>query len=148
MSADAVARILVVDDEEDVVRPLAFRLGMEGFEVLIEPDGESGFETAVAERPDLILLDMMMPGIDGVTLCELLKERDDTGAIPIIMVTARTTMGDVERAFAVHADDYVGKPFEWTELLGKVNRALARPQSGDHDYRDARTAAQAGDPAG
>lgn len=126
MSEKPSPRILIVDDEEDVIRPLAFRLGMEGFDVLIEPDGESGFETAVAETPDLILLDMMMPGIDGIALCEILKERSDTGSIPIIMVTARTTMGDVERAFAVRADDYVGKPFEWSELLGKVHRALVR----------------------
>ncbi|MDA1315030.1 MAG: response regulator [Acidobacteria bacterium] len=121
-------RILIIEDEEDVVQPVAFRLEMHGFEVLMEPDGELGFQTATAELPDLILLDVMMPGIDGLTLCRILKEREDTGQIPIIIFTARTTMGDVEKAFAARADDYIAKPFEWDELLGKVNRCLARKQ--------------------
>jgi DNA-binding response OmpR family regulator len=117
--------ILIVDDEEDVVRPIAFRLSVQGYEVLLEPDGELGYETAVASHPDLILLDVMMPGLDGFSLCEILKSRDDTQSIPIIMVTAKTTVGDVEKAFAVKADDFVAKPFEWQELLGKINRCLA-----------------------
>ncbi len=117
--------ILIVDDEEDVVRPIAFRLNIQGYQVLLEPDGELGFETAVSEHPDLILLDIMMPGIDGLALCEILKSRDDTNDIPIIMVTAKTTVGDVEKAFAVRADDFVAKPFEWQELLGKINRCLS-----------------------
>ena len=123
---DAVQQpiILIVDDEEDVVRPIAFRLSVQGYEVLLEPDGELGYETAVAEHPDLILLDIMMPGIDGFSLCEILKSRGDTNDIPIIMVTAKTTVGDVEKAFAAKADDFVAKPFEWQELLGKINRCL------------------------
>ena len=118
--------ILIVDDEEDVVRPLAFRLGVEGYDVLLEPDGELGYETAVNQMPDVILLDIMMPGIDGLTLCKILKDKPETAHIPVIMLTARTTIGDVERAFEVHADDYVGKPFEWPELFGKISRALTR----------------------
>lgn len=118
--------ILIVDDEEDVVRPLAFRLGVEGYDVLLEPDGELGYRTAVSEHPDVILLDIMMPGIDGLALCKILKDKPETSQIPVIMLTARTTVGDVEQAFAVQADDYVGKPFEWPELFGKINRALAR----------------------
>jgi DNA-binding response OmpR family regulator len=122
---DLQPTILIVDDEEDVVRPIAFRLNIQGYAVLLEPDGELGFETAVAEHPNLILLDIMMPGIDGLSLCEILKSRDDTADIPIIMVTAKTTVGDVEKAFAARADDFVAKPFEWQELLGKINRCLA-----------------------
>lgn len=118
--------VLIVDDEEDVVRPLAFRMSVLGFDVLLEPDGEHGYETAVEQHPDVILLDIMMPGIDGITLCKVLKERQDTRHIPILMLTARTLLGDVERAFAADADDYISKPFEWDELFGKVNRALAR----------------------
>jgi DNA-binding response OmpR family regulator len=117
--------ILLVDDEEDVLRPIAFRLEAQGFSVLLEPDGELGFETAVAKLPDLILLDIMMPGIDGLTLCTMLKEREDTGAIPIIILTAKTTVGDVQKAFESGADDYVAKPFEWDELCGKISRCLA-----------------------
>ena len=118
-------KILIVDDEEDVVKPIAFRLDIQGFKVLMEPDGDHGFQTAIAELPDLILLDIMMPGIDGLTLCQILKQRADTSHIPIIMLTAKTTMGDVEKAFAANADDYVSKPFEWKELFGKINRCLA-----------------------
>jgi DNA-binding response OmpR family regulator len=118
--------ILIVDDEEDVVRPIAFRLEMQGFNVLLEPDGELGFQTAISKFPDLILLDIMMPGIDGLTLCNILKERDDTGEIPVIILTAKTTIGDVEKAFAAKADDYIAKPFEWEELFGKINRCLAQ----------------------
>jgi DNA-binding response OmpR family regulator len=126
MTAEPAERptVLVVDDEEDVVRPLAFRLGVEGFNVLLEPDGELGYRTALAEKPDLILLDIMMPGIDGVELCRVLKQNIETRHVPIVMLTARTLMGDVERAFAVQADDYVAKPFDWPELLGKIRRAL------------------------
>lgn len=118
--------VLIVDDEEDVVRPLAFRMSVLGFDVLLEPDGEHGYETATQEIPDVILLDIMMPGIDGITLCKVLKEHEDTRHIPILMLTARTLLGDVEAAFAADADDYISKPFEWDELFGKVNRALAR----------------------
>jgi DNA-binding response OmpR family regulator len=120
-----ITRVLIVDDEEDVVKPVAFRLEMEGFDVLMEPDGEHGFQTAISERPDLILLDIMMPGIDGLTLCGILKEREDTRHIPIIILTAKTTVGDVEKAFAAKANDYIAKPFEWPELFGKINRCLA-----------------------
>lgn len=81
-------KILIVDDEEDVVRATAFRLDMLGYDVLLEPDGDLGFQTAVSEIPDLILLDIMMPGIDGLTMCQMLKQRPDTTHIPIIMLTA------------------------------------------------------------
>ena len=126
--AEQRIRILIVDDEEDVVKPVAFRLEMQGFEVLMEPDGELGFQAVLAEQPDLILLDIMMPGIDGLTLCSILKEREDTRDIPIIILTAKTTIGDVEKAFAAHADDYIAKPFDWPELFGKINRCLSQQQ--------------------
>ena len=123
-------KILIVDDEEDAVRATAFRLDMLGYDVLLEPDGDLGFQTAVAEMPDLILLDIMMPGIDGLTMCQMLKQRPDTARIPIIMLTAKTMMGDIEKAFAAKADDYVCKPFEWEELFGKINRCLdSRPEA-------------------
>jgi DNA-binding response OmpR family regulator len=117
--------ILIVDDEEDVLRPIAYRLEMQGCNVLREFDGERGLQTALAKRPDLILLDIMMPGMDGLALCSMLKQREDTRAIPIIILTAKTTVEDVEAAFKWGADDYVAKPFEWDELNGKINRCLA-----------------------
>jgi adenylate cyclase len=78
----------------------------------------------VAERPDIILLDVMMPDIDGVTLCRMLKEEESTRRIPIIMVTAKSMMGDVEAAFDAQADDYVSKPYEWVELHQKMRKLL------------------------
>ena len=116
--------VLIVDDEQDIVRPLAFRLEVEGFRVTLEPNGQLGYDRAVAEAPDIILLDVMMPGIDGVTLCRMLKEQESTRRIPIIMVTAKSRMGDVEAAFNAQADDYVSKPFEWTELRHKILKLL------------------------
>ena len=116
--------ILIVDDEHDVVRPLSFRLEIEGYLVMTEPDGQLGYDRAVLERPDLILLDVMMPRLDGVTVCRMLKQLPETREIPIVMLTAKSTMGDVEKAFAAGADDYIGKPFEWAELLEKVQRLI------------------------
>jgi two-component system alkaline phosphatase synthesis response regulator PhoP len=115
---------LIVDDEQDLVRPLAFRLEMEGFRVVLEPNGQLGYDRAVAELPDIILLDVMMPGIDGVVLCRMLKEEEATRRIPIIMVSAKRRMGDVEAAFNAHADDYVSKPYEWAELHQKIRKLL------------------------
>lgn len=126
---DGCPKILLVDDEEDVVRPIAFRLAAEGYDTLLEPNGELAFQTAVDHAPDIVVTDVMMPGIDGLTLCALLKKRPETSRIPVIMLSARSSMGAVEEAFAVDADDYVAKPFEWSELLGKIRRALDRPRS-------------------
>lgn len=116
--------VLIVDDEQDIVRPLVFRLEVEGFQVALEPNGQLGYHRAVAERPDIILLDVMMPGIDGVTLCRMLKETESTRDIPVIMVTAKSMMGDVEAAFDAQADDYVSKPYEWAELHQKMRKLL------------------------
>jgi DNA-binding response OmpR family regulator len=116
--------VLIVDDEQDIVRPLAFRLEVEGFRVALEPNGQLGYDRAVAEKPDIILLDVMMPGIDGVTLCRMLKDEETTRHIPIIMVTAKSRMGDVEAAFHARADDYVSKPYEWAELRLKMRKLL------------------------
>lgn len=115
---------MIVDDEQDIVRPLVFRLEVEGYQIALEPNGQLGYHRAVAERPDIILLDVMMPGIDGVTLCRMLKETEATRDIPIIMVTAKSMMGDVEAAFDAQADDYVSKPYEWAELHQKMRKLL------------------------
>lgn len=116
--------VLIVDDEQDIVRPLAFRLEVEGFRITLEPNGRLGYDRAVAELPDIILLDVMMPGIDGVSLCRMLKQEEATRRIPIIMLTAKSRIGDVEAAFDAHADDYVSKPYEWAELHQKIRKLL------------------------
>jgi DNA-binding response OmpR family regulator len=125
-SPSSPGSVLIVDDEQDIVRPLAFRLEVEGFQVASEPDGQLGYDRAVTDMPDIILLDVMMPGIDGVTLCRMLKEEKSTQRIPIIMVTAKSRMGDVEAAFTAHADDYVSKPYEWAQLHLKILKLLGQ----------------------
>lgn len=115
---------MIVDDEQDIVRPLAFRLEVEGFQVVSERNGQLGYDRAVAEQPDIILLDVMMPGIDGVTLCQILKAEASTRHIPIIIVTAKSEMGDVEAAFHAQADDYISKPYRWAVLHQKIRKLL------------------------
>jgi len=117
--------ILIIDDEEDLVASLAFRFGAAGYNALIEPNGQLGFQTALDEQPSLILLDVMMPGLDGYEVLRMLRARQETRATPVIMLTTKSLMRDVERAFADDADDYVTKPFEWDRLLNKVERLIA-----------------------
>jgi two-component system cell cycle response regulator len=117
--------ILIVDDEEDVVRPIAFRLNIQGYDVLLEPDGELGFETAVAEHPDLILLDIMMPKMSGFEVCKRLKSDPKTRDITIIMVTALNEMSDQERAAECGTDDYISKPIDKNALIQQVRNVLA-----------------------
>jgi len=117
--------ILIIDDEEDLVASLAFRFGAAGYDALIEPNGQLGFQTALDEQPSLILLDVMMPGLDGYEVLRMLRARQETRATPVIMLTTKSLMRDVERAFADDADDYVTKPFEWDRLLNKVERLIA-----------------------
>jgi len=117
--------ILIIDDEEDLVASLAFRFGAAGYDALIEPNGQLGFQTALDEQPSLILLDVMMPGLDGFEVLRMLRARQETRATPVIMLTTKSLMRDVERAFADDADDYVTKPFEWDRLLNKVERLIA-----------------------
>lgn len=117
--------ILIIDDEEDLVASLAFRFGAAGYDALIEPNGQLGFQTALDEQPSLILLDVMMPGLDGFEVLRMLRARQETRATPVIMLTTKSLMRDVERAFADDADDYVTKPFDWDRLLNKVERLIA-----------------------
>lgn len=116
--------ILIIDDEEDVVAALAFRFGSAGYDAMFEPNGQLGFQTAIDSRPNLILLDVMMPGLDGFEVLRMLRARDETRNTPIIMLTTKSMMRDVEQAFADDADDYITKPFDWDRLLNKVERLI------------------------
>jgi len=117
--------VLIIDDEEDVVTSLAFRFSAEGYQAMVEPNGQLGLQTALDEEPDVILLDVMMPGLDGFTVLKMLRDRPQTRDTPIIMLTTKSMMRDVERAFADDASDYVTKPFDWERLLNKVERLIA-----------------------
>ncbi len=117
-------RILIVDDEPHIVLLLETRLKAEGYEVLSAQDGQSGFEMAKKERPDLIVLDLMLPKMDGYKVCGLLKKDSRYAGIPILMFTARAQEEDKRMSEEVGANDYLTKPFQPAVLLGKIKELL------------------------
>ena len=122
----AKGRILVVDDEIYIVHILDFSLGMEGYEVLTALDGEQAVEKARAEHPDLIVLDIMMPKLDGYETCKILKAGDDTKNIPVILLSAKGRNVDQKIGFEVGADDYITKPFSPRKLVERINALLGQ----------------------
>jgi two-component system response regulator VicR len=123
------ARILVVDDEPPIIDLLSYNLKRAHYEVLIAWDGEQALELARQERPDLVILDLMLPHLDGLEVCRALRRE---GEVPIIMLTARDAEVDRVVGLELGADDYVVKPFSVRELLARVKnvlrRASARPE--------------------
>lgn len=117
-------RILVVDDQPDNVFILQDRLENFGFEVITAYEGPTAIEKAKAELPDLILLDVMMPGMSGFEVCKVLVEEETTKQIPIILVTALTEAEDIKEGLQAGAYDYIKKPFNKIELLARINSAL------------------------
>ncbi len=122
----AKGRILVVDDEIYIVHILDFSLGMEGYEVITALDGEQALEKAKAERPDLIVLDIMMPKLDGYETCKLLKADAGTKDIPVILLSAKGRNVDQKIGFEVGADDYITKPFSPRKLVERINAILGQ----------------------
>jgi two-component system phosphate regulon response regulator PhoB len=118
--------ILVVDDEEDILQLLDFNLRQAGFDVLTASDGEEALEVANRELPDLIVLDLMLPGIDGNDVCRQLRQQPETRTIPIIMLTAKGEEIDRVVGFELGADDYVTKPFSPRELILRIKAILRR----------------------
>lgn len=125
-------RILIVEDEPDLLRGLALNIGAEGFDVLTAQTGDSGVKTALGERPDLVLLDVMLPGMSGLDVCrELRRQRFEA---PIIMLTARAEEVDRVVGLEIGADDYVTKPFGVRELLARIRvRLRSRSSAGTGD---------------
>ncbi len=117
-------RILVIDDLPENVFMLQDRLEHEGYEIITAYDGKSGMEKAHTELPDLILLDVMMPGINGIEVCKTLVNNKETSDIPIILVTAKTGAEDTKDGLDAGAYDYIKKPFNKIELLARVKSAL------------------------
>lgn len=115
--------VLVVDDEEAIAEAVRARLENEGYRVLVAGDGPEALETAGRERPDLVVLDLMLPGMDGLEVCRQLQ-RDRW--VPVLMLTARTEEADKVAGFAVGADDYLTKPFSLRELAVRVRAILRR----------------------
>ena len=122
-------RILVVDDDPSIAEMLALLLESEGFEVSVCATGNNALPLFRADRPDLVLLDVMLPGLDGVSVCRLIREESD---VPIIMMSARTDSVDVIAVLEAGADDYVTKPFENSVLLARVKARLRR-QEPEHE---------------
>jgi two-component system alkaline phosphatase synthesis response regulator PhoP len=125
----AKGRILVVDDEIYIVHILDFSLGMEGYEVLTALDGEQALEKARTEKPDLIVLDIMMPKLDGYETCKRLKADADTKDVPVILLSAKGRNVDQKVGFEVGADDYITKPFSTRKLVERINAILGHGTS-------------------
>lgn len=119
-------RILVADDEDDVRDLIVYRLTRSGYDVLEAKDGQQALELALANTPDLAVLDVMMPKLDGYELTRRLRADDATSRIPVILLTARTQEADVSQGFEVGADDYLKKPFNPDELVARVRAVLGR----------------------
>jgi phosphate regulon transcriptional regulator PhoB len=119
-------KILVVDDEKDLVDLIVYNLEREGFETLRAYDGEEALKAVKAEKPDLVILDLMLPGIQGMDVCSIIRKDRNTAAIPVIMVTAKGDEIDKILGLEIGADDYVTKPFSVRELLARVRSVLRR----------------------
>ncbi len=119
-------RILVVDDEEDILELVTFNLVKEGYQVVTAASGEEALRQTKHGTPDLILLDLMLPGLDGLDVCRELKNNVDTGHIPIIMLTAKTEDADIVSGLELGADDYITKPFSPRVLLARLKAVLRR----------------------
>ena len=122
-------RILVVDDETDFVKMLQARLRIEGYEVLTAEDGIQGIQTARKEKPDLIILDIMMPGLDGHSVCDMLKKSTLTWSIPVIYLTAKTGQADEITAIEKGAKYYLTKPYNPAMLMEMIKSALTENET-------------------
>jgi DNA-binding response OmpR family regulator len=118
-----MARILIVDDEPNLRHTVGYNLRREGYEVVQAADGEAALTAAQSQPPDLVVLDLMLPGIDGLEVCRRLRQRS---AVPILMLTARDTEIDRVVGLEVGADDYLAKPFSMRELMARVKAILRR----------------------
>ncbi|WP_433610041.1 response regulator transcription factor [Dactylosporangium sp. CA-139114] len=118
--------ILVADDDMDIRDLVAFKLEQAGYEVVAVDNGPAALTAATENPPDLVVLDVMMPGMSGIDVCRQLRQEQGTKALPIILLTARAQEGDVEVGFGAGADDYIVKPFSPRELVSRVEAVLAR----------------------
>lgn len=120
--------VLVIDDEPELVKLLDYNLTKAGYLVLTARDGEKGLAAARQHHPDLVMLDVMMPGLDGWEVCKKLRAEPATAAVPLLMLTAKAEEGDQVLGLELGADDYVTKPFGVNELLARVKALLRRAE--------------------
>ncbi|MCU0641047.1 MAG: response regulator transcription factor [Candidatus Margulisbacteria bacterium] len=121
-----MAEILIIEDDRDIVESLEYNLKKEGFKVAKAYDGAAGLKAAEEKRPDLILLDLMLPIFDGLEVCRRLRKNAKTAGIPIIMLTAKGTETDKVVGLEVGADDYLTKPFSLKEVIARIKAILRR----------------------
>jgi len=118
--------ILVIDDEKDLIELVRYNLEKEGYDVIAATDGQTGLDVATKHRPDLVVLDLMMPGIDGLQVCQKLRADQKVGRTPVIMLTAKATEADRIVGLELGADDYITKPFSPSELIARVRAVIRR----------------------
>ena len=122
----AKPKILVIEDEPDILEVITYNLEREGHKVISCRNGEQGLSQIRTDNPDLVILDLMLPGMDGVDVCQQVKSDPVTRSIPIIMVTAKSEESDVVLGLGIGADDYIAKPFSPRELVARVKVVLRR----------------------
>lgn len=122
--------ILVIEDEEDILEVIRYNLTKEGYRVIDAATGEEGLEMAGKVMPDLIVLDLMLPGVDGLEVCKKLKNDSKTSKIPVVMLTAKSEESDIVTGLEIGADDYITKPFSPKVLIARI-RAVLRRKAGD-----------------
>jgi len=118
-------KVLAIDDDEEALEITVARLEVLGYEVVSTQDGVEGISLVRRENPDIILLDIMMPKIDGFSVCKILKEDNALKSIPVILLTSKELINDVEKGFASGADDYVIKPVDWDRLVAKIDKLMS-----------------------
>jgi DNA-binding response OmpR family regulator len=126
--------VLVIDDDSDIRELIVWKLTQAGYATLSAPDGAEGLAAAIAgdadgRQPDLILVDWMMPKMTGIEVCRSVRANPLTSRIPVILLTANAVEAEVERGFAAGVDDYVVKPFNPRELLGRIHAVLSRSEA-------------------
>jgi DNA-binding response OmpR family regulator len=119
-------KILIVDDEPSIIVPLQFLMEQNGYGVFVAFSGEEAMETIAAHQPDLILLDIMLPVIDGFEVCQRVRENPEFNDIRIVLLTAVGSEANIAKGLALGADAYITKPFSNTEVIGKVKELLER----------------------
>ena len=122
--------VLIADDDLDIVRFVALNLRLEGFEVVVAEDGQDALDKALDARPSLILLDTMMPRMDGYEVCSRFRDQRPDSRVPVIMLTAKSLDADRAMAYTAGADDWVTKPFDPADLISKVKDHLRAQAAG------------------
>jgi DNA-binding response OmpR family regulator len=118
--------VLVVDDDPVILRLLQVNFELEGISVVTAVDGDEGLEMVQSDPPDLVISDIMMPKVNGLELLAALRSSPDTAAMPVILLSAKAQVADVQRGLELGADDYVTKPFDPLELIDRVYKVLAK----------------------